>query len=525
MPDEGSGDLEGPPFSTAARALMGIAVGMVLAVALVLRFWARSDLWLDEALTVNIAAQPLHELPSYLRRDGAPPLFYLLLHFWMGWFGTSDLAVRSLSGVLGVATLPLAWLAGRRIGGRAGGCATLLLLASSPFAVRYDTETRMYALVVLLTVLGLISLERALRVPRVGTLVAVGAVTGLLLYTQYWSIYLIGATSAWLAWRAWRGSPPHRGGARWSLAAMAIGCLTFVPWLPIFLFQSHHTGTPWATPASFATMVGAVEAFTGGTDNAGRALNLIFFSLVALGLFGVAVDRHHIQLDIRGHPPGRAIGIVVGGTLAAATVGGILSNSTLQARYASVVFLLVVLLAAIGLTTVGDRRVRAALLATVVIAGLAESIPNVTANRTQAGEVAAAIAAHGRTGDVVAYCPDQLGPAVNRLLPRGRYLQTTFPRGTGPAFINWVDYATATRSASASMFADRLEAMATPGRQIFLVWTAGYRPFGSKCSDIAQTLRDGGGFTTTTPVVGNAAEFGQAMTVVEFAPVRRRALR
>ncbi len=63
--------------------------------------------------------------------------------------------------------------------------------------------------------------------------------------------------------------------------------------------------------------------------------------------------------------------------------------------------------------------------------------------------------------------------------------------------------------------------MAMPGRRIFLVWTGGYRPFGSKCSDIAQTLRGGGGFTTTTPVVGNAAEFGQAMTVVEFTPVRR----
>ena len=59
-------------------------------------------------------------LPTFLKRDGAPPLYYVLLHGWMGVFGDSDLAVRSLSGVIGVVTVPLVWLAGRRFGGRTG---------------------------------------------------------------------------------------------------------------------------------------------------------------------------------------------------------------------------------------------------------------------------------------------------------------------------------------------------------------------------------------------------------------------
>ncbi len=80
----------------------------------------------------------------------------------MGWFGQSDLAVRSLSGVIGVITLPLVWLAGRRLGGTTVAWAALVLVATSPFAVRYDTETRMYSLVALLTVLGFLALDRAL---------------------------------------------------------------------------------------------------------------------------------------------------------------------------------------------------------------------------------------------------------------------------------------------------------------------------------------------------------------------------
>ena len=83
--------------------------------------------------------------------------------------------------------LPLAWLAGKRLGGEKAAWAAMLLVATSPFAVRYSTETRMYSLVALLTVLGFLAVDRALRSPRPGNLVAVGAVAGLLLYSHYWS--------------------------------------------------------------------------------------------------------------------------------------------------------------------------------------------------------------------------------------------------------------------------------------------------------------------------------------------------
>ena len=127
-----------------------------------------------------------------------------------------------------------------------------------------------------------------------------------------------------------------------------VGCLTFLPWLPTFLFQSRHTGTPWATPANFAAMVSAVSSFAGGSTSQGRALALIFFALAGLGLFGVATDRRHIDLDIRTRPLGRPLAIVVVGTLAAAMAGGFVTNSAFDARYASVVFIPLILLVALG---------------------------------------------------------------------------------------------------------------------------------------------------------------------------------
>jgi uncharacterized membrane protein len=513
-------DPEGPPFSTTTRRLLAAAVVVVVLAGLALRFWTRSDLWLDEALTVDIARLPLHDLHAFLRRDGAPPLYYVLLHVWMGWFGTSDLAVRSLSGVIGVITLPLVWVAGRRLGGPTVAVAALVLLATSPFAVRYDTETRMYALVVLLTLLGFLALDRALHRPHPGNLVAVAVVTGLLLYAHYWSLYLVGTVLVWLAFEAWRGREAWRRGARAALVAMVVGCLTFLPWLPTFVFQSRHTGTPWATPANFAAMVNAIGTFAGGSTSQGRALGLLFFALAGLALFGLAVDRRHVDLDLRTRPRGRPLAVVVAGSLAAAIVGGVATRSAFDARYASVVFVPLILLVALGFTVFQDRRVRTGLLGAAAVLGLAAAVPNVTTNRTQAGQVAAAVVARARPGDVVAYCPDQLGPAVARLLPTD-FRQTTYPRGSGPIFVNWVDYAAAVHAASPADFATHLETLASSGgadHRIFLVWAPGYQAYGLRCEGVVQTLQGDPNLKTTAVVTGNPLSFYQPMWMAEFAP-------
>ena len=94
-----------PPERTAPIEIIVIALGAV-ALGVVLRFVTRSPLWLDEALSVNIARLPLGDIPEALRHDGHPPLYYFMLHGWMQAFGTGDIAVRALSGVLAVVALP-----------------------------------------------------------------------------------------------------------------------------------------------------------------------------------------------------------------------------------------------------------------------------------------------------------------------------------------------------------------------------------------------------------------------------------
>ncbi len=167
----------------------------------------RSPLWLDEALSVNIAHLPIGEIPAALRHDGHPPLYYVLLHGWISLFGSGDVAVRSLSGLFAVATLPLAWVIGRRRGGPTLGWLFTAVMAMSPFALRYATETRMYSLLIVLVLAGYLLLDDVVRRRATGCPPAGRArpcCPGLLLLTHYWSIWLLGAVEVVLAWRWWR---------------------------------------------------------------------------------------------------------------------------------------------------------------------------------------------------------------------------------------------------------------------------------------------------------------------------------
>jgi len=347
----------------------------------------------------------------------------------------------------------------------------------------------MYSLVVLLTLIGFLALARLLTSPRLHPLdiIGVALVTGLLVLTQYWALYVVGAVGAILLWGSFRGTPARRPRYRGALIAMVAGMVLFVPWLPTFWFQLRHTGTPWSGRSSFAAMVNAVSEFAGGGSSTGRALGLAFFALAGFELFGAAIDHNRIEIDLRTRPRGRALAIVVVGTLAIAVGLGLISGGAFQARYAAVVFAPFLLLVALGATVFVDRRVLIGVVALACVCGLASASTDVNGQRTQAGQLAAALRAEYHPGDVIGYCPDQLGPAVSRLLPAS-FAQVTFPRRTGPQFVNWVDYAKVNGAADPIAFALYLDKLAGPSHVVWLVWAAQYRTFGAKCEDIADEL-------------------------------------
>lgn len=477
---------EGEHRSTRSPSwLIPAALGLAVAAGVVLRVVQRSPLWLDEALSVNIAALPVGDLFEALRHDGHPPFYYLLLHGWIQVVGEGDVAVRSLSAVFGLAALPLMWIAGGRLAGPSGARWALVIGALSPYVVRYSTETRMYSLVMLLVLAGYLLVTDALTAPRPVRLVAVAAVSGLLLLTHYWSFYLVAAVGLLLVLRFWR-VPAHRWTTGRLIAAVAAGGLLFLPWLGGFLYQSANTGTPWGSPFRPTAIVQTTLLDLGGgrlTESGLAGTVTVLLALVAL--FTVRSSGTRVVLDLRTTPTVRRELAVVVLTVALGATVGYATSATFQSRYAAVFVPLLLLAVAVGIARLPGvaRLVAGGTWVVLALGGLAWINYY---QRTQAGEVGAAVAAHAEAGDVVVYCPDQLGPAYSREMPDD-LVEMAYPTLGAPERVDWVDYAQRNAAAEPTEIARQVRTRAGDNA-IFVVWMSEYRTFDRQCEDLLTAL-------------------------------------
>ena len=170
----------------------------------------------DEAVT---AWHVLHgDLGSTLHvvvsTERSPPLYYLLAWVWVQMFGTGEVGLRSLSALIGVATIPAAYLAARQFASRRAGVIAAAFVAFNPYLVWYSQEARSYALLVLFVAWGLYFFARCLDDPSRRNLALWAGASALALCSHYFAAFAVGAEGVWLAvhHRPRRGPPPVRRG-------------------------------------------------------------------------------------------------------------------------------------------------------------------------------------------------------------------------------------------------------------------------------------------------------------------------
>src|SRR3954462_5089991 len=99
---------------TGARVAVPAGIGALVAVSLLLRTTQMGiGFWIDEGLSVGIADRPLSDIPLALGTAASPPLYYMLLHFWLDIGGNSEAGVRALSLLCALLAIPVAWWAGK----------------------------------------------------------------------------------------------------------------------------------------------------------------------------------------------------------------------------------------------------------------------------------------------------------------------------------------------------------------------------------------------------------------------------
>ncbi|MCI0578903.1 MAG: glycosyltransferase family 39 protein [Chloroflexi bacterium] len=141
--------------------LMGLAAGLRL-VAI-----GRDSLWFDEAVSYLAASLPVSRILDNTVQSSHPPLYYLLLHFWLALGPDTDGFARLLGVLWNVLLVPAVYLLAlelfdqRRPAWWAAG-----LVAVSYFHVLFSHELRMYTQLMFLVTVGVWAYLRAVRTGR-----------------------------------------------------------------------------------------------------------------------------------------------------------------------------------------------------------------------------------------------------------------------------------------------------------------------------------------------------------------------
>ena len=235
----------------------------------------------------------------------------------------------------------------------------------------------------------------------------------------------------------------------------------------------------WRTP--WRLRLGAVTPTPGSSPSSSGLL-------VVLGLFGRALDRRTIALDLRTVPQLRVEAIVAGPTFAIGMITCFLAKGAFATRYAAVDLPVRGPAVAAGVTRFTARWIRFGALGVMCAILGVGALWNIADTRTQAAEFGAAIDANAQPGDLVVYCPDQLGPAGSRAVTADveQVVYPTFePRrasSTGSTTPTATTNRTRWRSPSGSCEEAR------PDRGIFVVWNGEYKTFDGDCEAMVNTI-------------------------------------
>jgi 4-amino-4-deoxy-L-arabinose transferase-like glycosyltransferase len=435
----------------------GVVVLVVTGISAFLRSrYLSGQFWMDEGLSVGIASHALLSIPDVLRHDGSPPLYYLLLHVWMSVFGSSESSTHAMSLVFGLLCIPAGTWAAWKLFGRWTAVFALVLFALNPFITAYGQETRMYSLMALLGLLATFGFIEGYVYRRRGYLVLFTVSQTLMLYTHAWGAFFgVGAALAFLL--LWRVSDEPRAILRDGLLAFGAAAVLFLPWLPTFLYQATHTGSPWDTAPNFGAPVQISRNLMGG-DRAAVGLVLA----AALGLAPMFVRsrwRSRESLTVW------ALLILPIGTLGFGWVVSHISPAW-AARYFAPVLGAMLLLLALGMSRARGVGVIALVLVIVFWANPTKLAPQYKSDmRDIAGELGPML----HRGDLVIDGQPESIPLAWYYLPAG--LQFANPMGTprDPPSMNWVRALPRLKAANVNNLVGPLIARLKPNQQVLFV--------------------------------------------------------
>jgi mannosyltransferase len=257
---------------------------LLLAFLLRIAYLDTQGLWWDEAFSFSLSNADLRTLLEDAVHDKVhPPLYYVLMHFWL-MLGHEEYLLRFFSVLWGVISVSVMYVAGSTVGGKRLGALAALLLAVSPFNVWYSQEVRMYSLTTMLVLAASVSCLRLLRADTMTNWVAYGLLSLLALYSEYLYLLVVLGHGVFLVVLRRRYPAILR---KWISCMMVVGVL-FLPWLlAVFTTGGFYSASiSWISPARLSDLFWTLYSLTVGLTTDPRHPLYLAAALIALSLVG-----------------------------------------------------------------------------------------------------------------------------------------------------------------------------------------------------------------------------------------------
>jgi mannosyltransferase len=221
--------MRAPEWDRGPRLSAGSSAALLALTALgaVLRFAriGHQGFWFDEANTALL----LHLSPGKMlgllpHSESTPPLYYCVAWIWARIFGYGEAALRSLSALAGVVTIPVMYGAAAKLFSRRAGLIVAAVTACDPLLIWYSQEARSYALLVALSAFTLLAFVYALERPTRHALAWWAVACGLALATHYYAMLVVAPQAIWLL-----AAHRSRGAALIAVGAVALCGLALFP--------------------------------------------------------------------------------------------------------------------------------------------------------------------------------------------------------------------------------------------------------------------------------------------------------
>jgi uncharacterized membrane protein len=240
-----------------------------------LLFFAQS-FWRDEAFSYVLAKKSIVEIIFLTAKDFNPPLYYFILHFWMKFFGSAEITMRSLSLIFFWANIYVVFLFLKNIFKlkEKKSFLYLALFIFNPLLLYYAFEARMYSMFAFLATLSYYAFCKKNK-----KLYLIATVAGL--FTHYFMILVVLSQLFF--------SIINKKNVDYIKSKIVfLSLLIFSPWLIFFLTQNRPPSSFWLDKPHLKDAIGLLGIIYTGNEAAfypGNLIqkvqnNVIYFSVV-----------------------------------------------------------------------------------------------------------------------------------------------------------------------------------------------------------------------------------------------------